>query len=123
MKDFTAAFAELQKTLLPPGAKEAVDKVLHRGLRPELEKHSGQKVDGRCTVRRPTPDPFCRASTRCQGQGLRLASAKIMNAGDRSAWTKSNERYQPFFSDFASRFPFDDAMLIDTDGNVVYSRH
>jgi hypothetical protein len=49
------------------------------------------------------------------------ASAKITNAGDPSAWTKLNERYQPFFSDFASRFPFDDAMMIDTDGNVVYS--
>jgi class 3 adenylate cyclase len=51
------------------------------------------------------------------------AAAKITNAGDPSEWTKLNERYQPFFSDFANRFGFDDALLLDTGGNVVYSTY
>ncbi|MFN8071272.1 MAG: adenylate/guanylate cyclase domain-containing protein [Mycobacterium sp.] len=121
MKDFTAAFAELQKTPLPPGAKEAVDKYYTEVFDPELEKHSGQKVDG--ALYRPTSNAqtYLQSLYTVPAKGDFGASAKIMNAGDPSAWTKSNERYQPFFSDFASRFPFDDAMLIDTDGNVVYS--
>ncbi len=121
MKDFTAAFAELQKTPLPPGAKEGVDKYYTEVFDPELEKHSGQKVDG--ALYRPTSNAqtYLQSLYTVPAKGDFAASAKIMNAGDPSAWTKSNERYQPFFSDFASRFPFDDAMLIDTDGNVVYS--
>jgi class 3 adenylate cyclase len=121
MKDFTGAFAELQKAPLPPGAKEAVDNYYATVFDPALEKGSGQKVDG--GLFRPTSN----ASTYLQSlytvpaKGDFGASAKIMNAGDPSTWTKLNERYQPFFSDFANRFPFDDAMLIDTDGNVVYS--
>lgn len=121
MKEFTGAFAELQKAPLPPGAKEAVDNYYATVFDPALEKSSGQKVDG--GLFRPTSN----ASTYLQSlytvpaKGDFGASAKIMNAGDPSTWTKLNERYQPFFSDFANRFPFDDAMLIDTDGNVVYS--
>lgn len=121
MKDFTGAFAELQKTPLPPGAKEAVDRYYTEVFDPALEEFTGQKVDG--ALYRPTSDAqtYLQSLYTVPAKGDFAASAKIMNAGDPSAWTKFNERYQPFFSDFTSRFPFDDALLIDTDGNVVYS--
>ena len=121
MKDFTGAFAELQKTPLPPGAKGAVDRYYSEVFDPALEEFTGQKVDG--ALYRPTSDAqtYLQSLYTVPAKGDFAASAKIMNAGDPSAWTKFNERYQPFFSDFASRFPFDDALLIDTDGNVVYS--
>ena len=46
---------------------------------------------------------------------------KTLTVGDPSAWSAHNARYQPFFADFAQRFGFDDIMLLDTNGNVVYS--
>ena len=121
MKDFTAAFAELQKAPLPPSAREAVDKYYAEVFDPALEKGSGRKVDG--ALFRPTSNAqtYLQSLYTVPARGDFSASVKVMNAGDSSAWTKLNERYQPFFSDFASRFPFDDAMLIDTDGNIVYS--
>ncbi len=121
MKDFTAAFSELQKAPLPPRAKEAVDKYYAEVFDPALEKGSGQPVDA--GLFRPTSNAqtYLQALYTVPAKGDFTASARIVNAGDPSAWTKLNERYQPFFSDFASRFPFDDAMLIDTDGNIVYS--
>lgn len=121
MKDFAAAFAELQKTALPPGAKAAVDNYYATVFEPALEKGSGQKVDA--GLFRPTSDAqiYLQSLYTVPAKGDFNASEEILNAGDPSAWTKLNERYQPFFSDFANRFPFDDAMLIDTDGNIVYS--
>ena len=121
MKDFTAAFAELQKTPLPPGAREAVDNYYNAVFDPALEKGSGQKVDA--GLFRPTSNAqtYVQSLYTVPAKGDFSASAKVLNAGDPSTWTKLNERYQPFFSDFASRFSFDDAMLLDTDGNVVYS--
>ena len=121
MKDFTGAFAELQRTPLPPGAKEAVDNYYATVFDPNLEKGSGAKVDG--GLFRPTSNAqtYLQSLYTAPAKGNFSESLKIQNAGDPSAWTKLNERYQPFFSDFASRFGFDDAMLIDTDGNVVYS--
>lgn len=121
MKDFTGAFAELQKTPLPAGAKEAVDDYYRTVFDPALEKGSGQKVDA--GLFRPTSnaETYLQSLYTVPAKGDFKASAKMQNAGDPSTWTKLNERYQPFFSDFANRFPFDDAMLLDTDGNVVYS--
>ena len=45
MKDFTAAFAELQKTPLPPGAKEAVDKYYVDVFEKGLEAGTGKTAD------------------------------------------------------------------------------
>ena len=121
MKDFTGAFAELQKKPLPPGAVDGVNRYYETVFDPALEKGSGEKVDS--GLFRPTSNAqtYLQSLYTVPAKGDFTASVKIQTAGDPSAWSKLNERYQPFFSDFADRFGFDDAMLIDTDGNVVYS--
>lgn len=121
MKDFTTAFADLQKTPLPPGAKEAVDGYYADVFDPALEKGSGQKVDAGLFRPSSNAQTYLQSLYTVPAKGNFAESVKLLNAGDQSSWSKLNERYQPFFSDFASRFPFDDALLIDTDGNVVYS--
>ena len=123
VKEFTGAFAELQTTPLPPGAREAVDRYYADVFDPALTKGSGTKVDG--ALFRPTSNAqtYLQSLYTVPAKGDFNASAKIRSAGDPSEWSALNARYQPFFSDFASRFGFDDAMLLDTDGNVVYSTY
>ena len=123
VKEFTGAFAELQKTPLPPGAREAVDRYYADVFDPALTKGTGTKVDG--ALFRPTSNAqtYLQSLYTVPAKGDFNASAKIRSAGDPSEWSALNARYQPFFSDFASRFGFDDAMLLDTDGNVVYSTY
>ena len=123
VKEFTGAFAELQKTPLPPGAREAVDRYYADVFDPALTKGTGTKVDG--ALFRPTSNAqtYLQSLYTVPAKGDFNASAKVLSAGDPSAWSALNARYQPFFSDFASRFGFDDAMLLDTDGNVVYSTY
>lgn len=121
MKDFAGAFAELQKTPLPPGAGAAVDDYYANVFGPKLEKGTGGKADP--GLFRPTSNAqtYVQSLYTVPAKGDFSASAKIQSAGDPSAWSKFNARYQPFFSDFAERFGFDDALLLDTDGNIVYS--
>lgn len=121
VKDFTGAFADLQTTPLPPGARESVDRYYATVFDPALEKGTAGKVDA--GLFRPTSNAqtYLQSLYTVPAKGDFDASVKIQSAGDQSQWTKLNERYQPFFSDFAMRFGFDDAMLLDTDGNVVYS--
>ena len=121
MKEFTTAFADLQKTPLPPGAKEAVDNYYTTVFDKALEENSGHSVDP--GLFRPTSNAqtYIQNLYTVPAKGNFDESAKILNGGDTSEWTKLNERYQPFFSDFSNRFSFDDVMLIDTDGNVVYT--
>jgi class 3 adenylate cyclase len=123
IKEFTAAFADLQKAPLPPGAKEGVDNYYATVFDPALEKGTGEKVDA--GLFRPTSNAqtYLQSLYTVPAKGDFAASVKVQTAGDPSEWSKLNARYQPFFADFADRFGFDDAMLIDTDGNVVYSTY
>ncbi|MEZ0364464.1 adenylate/guanylate cyclase domain-containing protein [Mycobacterium sp. pUA109] len=53
----------------------------------------------------------------------RAAALKVDDAGDGSAWTAANARYNDFFRTIVSRSKFEDALLLDTRGNVVYSAY
>ena len=119
--EFTAAFADLQKTPLPPGAKEAVDNYYATVFDPALEEGRGGSADAALFRPKSNAQTYLQSLYTVPAKGDFTASAKIQTAGDPSEWSKLNQRYQPFFADFADRFGFDDAMLIDTDGNVVYS--
>ncbi|CAA0124411.1 Adenylate cyclase [Mycolicibacterium vanbaalenii] len=55
--------------------------------------------------------PFAKSSERIE----------VDDAGDNSAWSVANSRFNNFFRTVVNRFEFEDALLIDTDGNVVYS--
>ena len=49
------------------------------------------------------------------------ASASPDDAGDGSAWSAANARFNNYFREIATRFEYKDAMLLDTRGNLVYS--
>lgn len=121
MRDFTKAFADLQKAPLPPNAKEAVDRYYSGVFDPQLEKGSGRPVDGQ--LFRPTSNAqiYLQALYTVPAKGDFAAAAKVRTAGDPSDWSTLNAQNQAFFADFTDRFGFDDAMLIDPEGNVVYS--
>lgn len=47
----------------------------------------------------------------------------VDDAGDGSAWSRAHVEYHPFFRDVVQRFNYEDALLIDLDGDVVYSAY
>jgi hypothetical protein len=53
-----------------------------------------------------------------RGKSIRLDDAR-----DGSAWSAANARYNDFFREIVLRFEFEDALLLDTRGNVVYSAY
>lgn len=123
VRDFSRAFADLQKAPLPPGAVEALDNYYATVFGPQVEKETGREVDPGLYKPSSNAQMYLQSLYTVPPKGDFDAAAKITNAGDPSEWTKFNERYQPFFSDFTDRFGFDDALLLDTGGNVVYSTY
>ncbi|MCW2685125.1 MAG: family 3 adenylate cyclase, partial [Mycobacterium sp.] len=45
------------------------------------------------------------------------------DARDGSAWSAANARYNDFFREIVRRFSYEDALLLDTRGNIVYSAY
>ena len=123
VKDFTGAFTELQKTPLPPGANEAVARYYSSVFGPELQRRTGTTVDA--SLYKPTSNAqtYIQNSYTVAANGDFAAALKMDGANDPSEWAKLNARYQGFFSDFTQRFGFDDTLLLDTEGNIVYTAY
>nr|WP_238950852.1 adenylate/guanylate cyclase domain-containing protein [Mycobacterium sp. IDR2000157661] len=47
----------------------------------------------------------------------------IADARDGSPWSAASARFNDFFREIVQRFQFEDALLLDTRGNIVYSAH
>jgi class 3 adenylate cyclase len=121
MESFAKGFEALQTTPLPPGAKQAIGTFFNDVFDPALEKNTGKPAEGGLFLPKSNAQSYLQALYMAPAKGDRAAAIKVTTAGDPSAWTEEHARSHEFFADFAQRFAFDDAMLIDTDGNVVYS--
>ncbi len=51
------------------------------------------------------------------------AAINVDDAHDGSAWSAANARFNDFFREIVTRFGFEDALLIDPQGNIVYSAY
>lgn len=121
VKDFTDAFDELQSAPLPPNAAATVSGYYTGVFGPELEKGLGEKVDPELYQPTSNAQTYLQSLYTAPSKGDFDVAVKMLSAGDPSQWSKLNARYQPFFADFADRFNFDDVLLLDTKGNVVYT--
>jgi len=51
------------------------------------------------------------------------AAIKVDDAHDGSAWSAANARFNDYFREIVTRFGFEDALLIDPQGTIVYSAY
>ncbi|MGD8168443.1 adenylate/guanylate cyclase domain-containing protein [Herbiconiux sp. P16] len=119
--EFSAAFAELNAQPVNPEQKAAVDSYYTDSFIPDLEARTGQESD---------PDvfePTSPASVYLQNfytappAGDYDAAALVDDAGDGSTWSAVDAKYNPYFREMATRYQYEDALILDTEGNVVYS--
>ena len=122
-RDFGAAFAALQNTPLPPDAQANVANYYSTVFGPELSNRTGKQVDA--SLFKPTNNAavYLQNAYAVPSQGDYDKALLMNTAGDDSAWTAANARYQPFFADLAKRFGFDDALIINKSGDVVYTAY
>lgn len=122
-RDFNAAFEELDAAPPAAGAAAAVSNYYAKIFGPELAKSTGKEVDA--TLFAPTSNAAVQLQSlyTVPAQGDFEAALKVNTAGDPSAWTAVNARYQPFFADLTSRFGFEDALILNTTGDVVYTAY
>ncbi len=123
VREFSSAFAELDAEPPSPAARAAVARYYETVFAPALSERTGEPAEA--TLFDPAGNAAIylqNAYTVPTGGDFDKALA-MRSAGDPSAWSAANARYQSFFADLTTRFDFDDSMLLDTAGNVVYSAY
>lgn len=118
--EFSSAFAELNAQPIVPSEKAAVNAYYTDTFIPELEARTGQESDP--SVFEPTTSAEVHLQAAYTAPPTDFdAAALVDDAGDGSAWSAANAKYNPYFRELAQSYQYEDALILDTEGNVVYS--
>ena len=118
---FTAAFDQLNNANITPAQQQSIVDYYTKQFAPVEDEQTGTTSISMHCCRRRTPevpagqlhDPFTDFD-----QAL-----SFDDAHDGSAWSAASAKFNDFFRVIVKRFEFEDALLLDTRGNVVYSAY
>lgn len=110
---FTAGFDQLANATIDPGQQQTlVNYYTDKVIKP-VERDTGTKLDLNALLPNSNSQKYLQAHYTVAGTSS--------DAGDGSAWSAANARFNDYFREIAVRFEYRDALLLDTRGNVVYS--
>ena len=120
--EFTKDFQELQNATLTPAQSAALDNYYDKVFVAGLNANMGTTATSESFL--PTSNAQRYLQARYTAPFTDFDEAiKLDDAGDGSAWSATHTKYQDYFRQLVTSFNYDDAMLIDTSGNVVYSAY
>jgi class 3 adenylate cyclase len=115
---YTAGFDQLANAPVDPAQQQAIVKFYTEKLITPIEQETGTKLNIDDLLPADNSQKYLQAHYTVSSNG---AQSVIDDAGDGSAWSAANARYDNYFREIATRFEYRDALLLDTRGNVVYT--
>lgn len=122
LQDFTRAFDELAGAPVGPAQLQELTDYYHNVFAPDKEAQTGTKLDIGALVPTANAQRYLQVQYTAPFDDWDAALAND-DARDGSAWSAANARYNGFFSEIVKRFAYEDALLIDDRGIVVYSAY
>lgn len=120
VRAFSAAFQQLAGAEVTAVQQRGIVDYYRYQYVPAVAQRSGEQLDVDTVLPASAPQKYLQARYtapfRLQGQ-----QQKPADAGDGSAWSAANARFNDYFGQITTRFEYADALLLDTNGNVVYS--
>lgn len=121
-EEFNAAFAELEGAELSPEQEAEVDSYFTDEFGPELEAVVGQPVDVAPFIPSSPAQRYLTLEYTAPHDDFAEAIA-VEDAGDGSAWSAVHARYHDYFRRMTQLLHYQDTLLIDREGHVVYSAY
>jgi len=120
LRAFAEGFGGLDGAPLSEADAALLDGYYAGTLAPALEEAVGEPVDVAAFVPTGPAQRYLQAHYTVPPVDFDAAIA-IADAGDGSAWSAAHARYHPYFARMVEQLDYQDLLLIDTEGNVVYS--
>jgi class 3 adenylate cyclase len=121
VKDFTEGFDRLNNATITPAQQEALVNYYNNEMIKPIDHITGDRIDLNAVLPTSNAQKYLQAHytaspTRKAGQ------PDLQDAGDdASAWSAANTRFNFYLRGIVSRFDFRDALLLDLQGNVIYT--
>jgi class 3 adenylate cyclase len=122
LDEFTAGFDQLSTAQISPAQSQTLTDYYTKTFIQEVEQYSGTKLDAAALLPTTNPERYLQANYTALRRNDDNAIT-INDAHDGSLWSAANARFQDFFRQIVTRFEFEDALLLDGRGNVVYSAY
>lgn len=117
VREFTVGFDDLAEAKIDPAQAQAIVDY-YDGFTSATERQSGSPLDTSALIPASAAQRYLQAHYTVRRTGDSPITAA--EARDDSAWSATNAKYQDFFSEMVTRFEFQDALLFDTRGNVIF---
>lgn len=122
LAEFTAGFDALADKPVSPAQSQAITDYYTNTFLKEVQQSSGAKLNVDQLLPRDNAQRYLQANYTAVRKDDDTA-VKVDDAHDGSTWSAANARYQDFFRQIVTRFEFQDALLLDNRGNVVYTAY
>jgi class 3 adenylate cyclase len=122
MDAFTAGFNQLQNSTIDPAQQQSIVDYYNTVFATVEDEQTGNTVDIANLLPTSNAEKYLQANYTAPYRDAD-AALKVDDARDGSQWSAANVRFNDFFREIVSRFGFEDALLIDPQGDVVYTAY
>ncbi|TLH73073.1 adenylate/guanylate cyclase domain-containing protein [Mycolicibacterium cosmeticum] len=122
LQAFTAGFDQLADATITPQQQQAITNYYNNQFARVEDNQTGDEVDVSALLPTSNAQKYLQANYTTPFTDWDK-SIRFDDARDGSPWSAANARYNDFFREIVTRFEFEDALLLDTRGNVVYSAY
>jgi len=119
---FTAGFDQLGTATVTPVQQQAIVDYYTNQFAKSEDAQTGKAVDVEALLPTSPAQRYLQANYTAPFTDWN-AAIRFDDARDGSAWSAANARFNEFFREIVTRFEFEDALLLDTRGNVVYTAY
>jgi class 3 adenylate cyclase len=122
LQAFAAGFDQLANASIDPAQQQSTTDYYTNTFMKDIEHYSSVKPDLNAVLPATNAQKYLQANYTALRKSDDVALA-VDDGHDGSSWSAANARYQDFFRQIVQRFEFQDVLLLDTRGNVVYTAY
>jgi class 3 adenylate cyclase len=119
---FTPAFDQLHDATINPAQSQSMVDYYNNSFRTAEQAQTGNNLDVDALLPTSNAQKYLQAHYTAPFNDWDKA-IRFDDARDGSAWSAANARFNDFFREIVLRFQFEDALLLDNRGNVVYTAY
>ncbi|WP_461471154.1 adenylate/guanylate cyclase domain-containing protein [Microbacterium sp. HJ5] len=119
-REFTAAFRELEQQETDASSSAQVDAYYRDVFAADLAEATGESVDGSTFAPKDAAQRYLQYHYVIPYDNWEDAIV-ASDAGDGSSWSQAHARYHPYYRAMTELQDFEDVLMLDTEGNVVYT--
>jgi class 3 adenylate cyclase len=116
----SAGFAQLANATITPAQQQALVNYYNNDMIKPIQRITGNQLDVNAVLPTSNAQKYIQAYYTAPFPTVDEAR-RVEDAGDGSAWSAASARYGFYLRAIVTRFLYPDALLLDMNGNVVYS--